>query len=191
MRRFVLTAIFAMLAAAATCPVIAADQYKVDAIHSSIVFRIKHMGVSYCYGRFNKVSGVFNLDAQDPAASEIDVTVESGSIDTASEQRDQHLRSPDFFDAAKYPTIRFRATKTGRQGSGPFTVTGNLTLHGVTRPVTVEIEAVGSGKGMLGEVRSGMETLFTIRRSDFGMDKMVGPVGDDVRMMVSLEGIRQ
>jgi len=181
----------AVLVSAAASSAIAAEQYKVDAIHSSIVFRIKHMGVSYCYGRFNKVSGVFNLDAQNPAASEIDVTVEAGSVDTASEQRDQHLRSADFFDAPKFPTIRFQATKISRQGAGPFSVAGNLTLHGVTRPTTVEIEATGSGKGMLGEVRSGMETVFTIRRSEFGMDKMVGPVGDDVRMMVSLEGIRQ
>jgi polyisoprenoid-binding protein YceI len=168
-----------------------AEQYKVDASHSSVVFRVKHMGVSYCYGRFNKMSGVFNLDAENPAKSEIDVTVDAGSVDTANAERDKHLRNADFFDVEKFPSIRFQSTSVRSEDAGPFVASGNLTLHGVTRPVTVDIDATGSGKGMLGEVRSGLEAVFVIRRSEFGMDRMVGPVGDEVRLMVSLEGIRQ
>jgi polyisoprenoid-binding protein YceI len=125
----------------------AADQYKVDAIHSSVVFRIKHMGVSYCYGRFNDVSGVFHLDEQNPLASEIDVTVATECVDTANAQRDAHLRNADFLDAPKPPTIRFQATKVGRTGAGQFAVEGNLTMHGVTRSIAVEIEPTGAGKG--------------------------------------------
>jgi polyisoprenoid-binding protein YceI len=176
---------------ALTAPAARAEQYKVDPVHSSVVFRIKHLGVSYCYGRFDKISGTFTLDEQNPAASTIDVVVESGSVDTGNAQRDTHLRNPDFFDAAKFPTIRFVSNKVTRQGSGPYSVAGDLTLHGVTKPVTLEIEATGSGKGMMGEVRSGLETIFSIKRTDFGMEKMVGPVADDVRLMVSVEGIRQ
>ncbi|HEY4312369.1 MAG TPA: YceI family protein [Pirellulales bacterium] len=168
-----------------------AQQYKVDPVHSSVVFRVKHLGVSYCYGRFDKTSGTFQLDEQNPSASAIDVVVESGSVDTSNTQRDTHLRNPDFFDAAKFPTIRFVSTKVSRQGTGPYVVAGDLTLHGVTKPVTLEIEATGSGKGMMGETRSGLETVFNINRTDFGMDKMVGPVADEVRLMVSVEGIRQ
>lgn len=169
----------------------AADRYKVDATHSSVVFRIKHMGVSYCYGRFNRLAGTFSLDEADPGASAIDVTVEADSVDTANEQRDAHLKNADFFDVQKFPAIRFRSTKVGRNGTGKYLVDGELTLHGATRPVRVEIEPTGMGKGMFGEVRSGLETVFTIKRTDYGMDKMVGPVGDDVRLMVSLEGIRE
>ena len=83
------------------------------------------------------------------------------------------------------------STKVTRQGSGPYIVAGDLTLHGVTKPVTLEIEATGSGKGMMGELRSGLETIFSINRTDFGMEKMVGPVADDVRLMVGVEGVRQ
>ncbi len=181
----------ALISLAALPALAHADQYKVDPVHSSVVFRIKHLGVSYCYGRFDKASGTFSLDEQNPAASAIDVVVEAGSVDTANAQRDTHLRSADFFDATKYPTIRFVSTKVSRQGSGPYTVAGELTLHGVTKPITVEIEATGTGKGMMGETRSGLETVFTIKRTDFGMDKMVGPIADDVRLMIGIEGIRQ
>ena len=191
MRTLLLSIVSAALTSLVAPPACAADQYKVDRSHSSVIFRIKHMGVSYCYGRFNQVSGVFNLDEQNPAASAIDVTVAAESVDTANEQRDAHLRNADFFDVAKYPTIRFQATKVSRAGTGPFTVEGNLSLHGVTRPTTVTIEATGVGKGQFGETRSGIEGIFTIRRSEFGMDKMVDAIGDDVRLMVSLEGIRQ
>ena len=189
MRRCV--GILLALLACGSAPCAAADQYKVDASHSSVVFRVKHMGISYCYGRFNKMSGLFNLNEQDPAASEIDVSVDAGSVDTANAERDKHLRNADFFDVEKFPTIRFQSTKVSRNGAGPFVAAGNLTLHGVTREVAVDIDATGSGKGMLGEVRSGLEAVFVIRRSEFGMDRMVGPVGDEVRLMVSLEGIRQ
>jgi len=180
-----------IIAAVSATPAFADEQYKVDAVHSSVVFRVKHMGVSYCYGRFNKVSGTFHLDELNPAESTLDVSVDVSSIDTANEKRDEHLRKADFFDAEKFPTIRFQGTKVSRNNAGTFKVDGNLTLHGVTRPVTVEIEATGSGKGTLGETRSGLEGIFSIRRSEFGMDQMIGPVADDVRLMVSLEGIRQ
>jgi polyisoprenoid-binding protein YceI len=167
------------------------DQYKVDAVHSSVLFRIKHMSISYCYGRFNEVSGIFRLDKQNPVASEIDITVATDSIDTANTQRDAHSRNADFFDAPKYPTIRFQATKVGRTCARPFAVEGNPMMHGVTRPITIAIESTGAGKGMFGKMRTGLEAVFTIRRSDFGMDKRAGAIGDDVRLMVSLEGFRQ
>jgi polyisoprenoid-binding protein YceI len=168
-----------------------AEQYKVDPVHSSVVFRIKHLGVSYCYGRFDKISGTFTLDEQNPSASVIDVVVETGSVDTANAQRDAHLRNADFFDATKYPAIHFVSKKVSRQGNGPYTVAGDLTLHGVTKPITLEIEATGSGKGMMGETRTGLETVFNIKRTDFGMEKMVGPIADEVRLMVAIEGIQQ
>ncbi len=175
----------------ASAPALAADQYKVDVVHSSVVFRIKHLDVSYCYGRFNRMSGTFQLDASDPSRSAIDVQVEADSVDTANAQRDQALRGSDFFDVQKLPMIRFESKKVSRNDAGIFLVEGEMTLHGVTRPLTIQVESTGTGKGMFGEVRSGLEAVFTLRRSEFGMNKMLGSVGDEVRLIVSLEGIRQ
>ncbi|HEY2839156.1 MAG TPA: YceI family protein [Pirellulales bacterium] len=172
-------------------PAQAADTFRADPVHSTVVFRVKHMNISYCYGRFNKTSGTFRLDEANPAESEVDIQVAASSIDTDNEARDKHLRNADFFDVERHKTIRFQSKKTTRKPGGPFVVEGELTLHGVTKPLTVEIDSTGIGKGMLGEIRSGIETVFTVRRSEFGMDKMIGPVGDEVRLMVSLEGIKE
>jgi polyisoprenoid-binding protein YceI len=168
----------------------AADTFRTDPTHSTVVFRVKHMKISYCYGRFNKVAGTFRLDEANPAESMVDIEVAATSIDTDNADRDKHLRNADFFDVERFKTIRFQSKKTTRKANGQFVVEGELTLHGVTTPITVEIEPTGTGKGMLGEVRAGLETVFNIRRTDFGMNKMVGPVADEVRLMVSLEGIK-
>jgi polyisoprenoid-binding protein YceI len=169
----------------------AADTFRTDPTHSTVVFRVKHLNISYCYGRFNKVAGTFRLDEANPADSLVDIQVTASSIDTDNAERDRHLRNADFFDVERFKTSRFQSKKTTRKPNGPFIVEGELTLHGVTRPITVEIEPTGAGKGMLGETRAGLETVFNIRRTDFGMNKMVGPVADEVRLMVSLEGIKE
>jgi polyisoprenoid-binding protein YceI len=170
---------------------IAADTFRTDPTHSTVVFRVKHMNISYCYGRFNKVAGTFRLDEASPADSMVDIQVVATSIDTDNADRDKHLRNSDFFDVERFKTIRFQSKKTTRKVDGTFVVEGELTLHGVTKPITVEIEPTGTGRGMVGEIRAGLETVFTIRRTDFGMNKMVGAVADDVRLMVSLEGIKE
>jgi len=172
-------------------PAMAADTFRTDPTHSTVVFRVKHLNISYCYGRFNKVAGTFRLDEANPTDSLVDIQVTASSIDTDNAERDKHLRNADFFDVERFKTIRFQSKKTTRKPKGPFVVEGELTLHGVTRPITVEIEPTGAGKGMLGEARAGLETVFNIRRTDFGMNKMVGPVADEVRLMVSLEGIKE
>jgi len=192
-KRFLSRTLLVVLAILATCACegAAADTFKADPVHSVVVFRVKHMNISYCYGRFNKISGTFSLNEANPAESQVSIEVVADSIDTDNAARDKHLRNADFFDVEKHKTIRFQSKKTTRKPGGPFVVEGELTLHGVTKPITVEIESTGSGKGMVGEVRSGMECVFNIRRTEFGMDKMVGPVGDEVRLMVSLEGIKE
>lgn len=191
LRQFLTPVLLVALSIACAKETIAADTFRTDPTHSTVVFRVKHMNISYCYGRFNKIAGTFRLDEANPAESMVDIEVTAGSIDTDNADRDKRLRSADFFDAERFKTIRFQSKKTTRKANGPFVVEGELTLHGVTRPITVEIESTGAGKGMVGELRAGLETVFNIRRTDFGMNKMVGPVADEVRLIVSLEGIKE
>ena len=169
----------------------AADTYKLDSVHSTFMFKVKHLGASYSYGRFNESSGTFTLDAENPANNRIEVEVKTDSIDTANDARDKHLRSPDFFNTAEFPTMTFTSTSFKKVDDTHFEVTGDFTLHGITKSVTTSAELVGIGKGRNGEVRAGLEAIFTIDRTEFGMDSMPGPVGTDVELTVSVEGVRE
>jgi polyisoprenoid-binding protein YceI len=168
-----------------------AETYQVDPVHSSNTFRIKHMNVAYFHGRFNDMAGTFVFDDADPAKCSFDVQVKVDSVDTNNAGRDKHLKSAELFDAEKFPQITFKSTSVKKAGDQTYDVTGDLTLHGVTKPITVKIERTGAGPGMKGEYRSGCETTFEIKRSDYGMKAMIGPLGDEVHLTVSLEGIRQ
>jgi polyisoprenoid-binding protein YceI len=167
-----------------------ADTFKIDPVHSSIVFSIKHLGVTDFYGRFNDVSGTIVFDKADPSKSSVEVSIPVESIDTKNGKRDQHLRSPDFFNAKQFPMIVFKSKSV--EGSGDtYKATGDLLLHGVTKPLTLEIKRGPDGPGMEGEVRGGGETRFTIKRSDFGMNFMQGGLGDQVTVLLSIEGVKQ
>ena len=175
------------LATVLAAPAIAAT-FKVDTVHSTVIFRVKHMNASYAYGRFNNITGSFTIDEKDPAASAFDFTIKVDSVDTANGGRDAHLKKTDFFNAAQFPTITFKSKSVKAAGKGAFDVTGDLTLHGVTKSITVKIENTGMSKGMKGESIAGIETTFTIKRSDFGMKNMLNMVGDDVQVTVASEG---
>jgi polyisoprenoid-binding protein YceI len=165
----------------------AADTYKVDTVHSTVVFRIKHMNVSYFNGRFNQLSGTLTFDEQNPAGSLIDLKMTSDSIDTGDGKRDQHVKGPDFLNVKQFPTITFKSKQVSKSASGSFDVTGDLTLHGVTKPVTIKLEPTGTGPGMGGKGAAGFETVFTVKRSDFGMSNMIPMLGDEIRMTVDIE----
>jgi len=167
-----------------------ADTFKIDPVHSSIVFSIKHLGVTDFYGRFNDLSGQVVFDKADPAKSSVELTIPVESIDTHYAKRDQHLKSPDFFNAKQFPAIVFKSKSV--EGSGEnYKVTGDLNLHGVTKPLTLEIKRGPDGKGPEGEIRGGGETRFTIKRSDFGMNFMQGALGDEVTVLLILQGVKQ
>lgn len=168
----------------------ASGTYKVDAVHSSNVFRIKHLGVAYFYGRFNEVAGRFVIDEAQVANCSFEVSTKTASVDTNNADRDKHLRSPDYFDAEKYPEITFKSTSVKAAGGAVLDVTGDLSLHGVTKPVSVKLERTGAGPGMRGEFRCGFEATFTIQCSDFGMKTTPG-LSDEVRFTISVEGIKQ
>ena len=148
-----------------------ADTYKIDPAESSNVFSINNLVTNF-YGRFNDISGKVVFDA-DPSKSSIEVSIPVESIDTNNEKRDQHLKSPDFFNAKQFPMIVFKSKSV--EGSGDtYKATGELTLHGVTKPLTMEIKRGKMPREWGGEIRGGGETRFTIKRSDFGMDFMQG-----------------
>ena len=178
---------------AAAAPAAAAAKtgaYKVDSGHSSMAFNIKHMNVAYFYGRFDKISGSFDLNKAKPEASSLDVTIDADSISTANDKRDGHLKSQDFFSTKEFSTLTFKSKSVKSAGENKYEVTGDLTLRGQTKPLTVTVEDTGRGPGRTGEV-AGLRTTFTIKRSDFGMNFMVGKgLADEVEITVSLEGGR-
>jgi polyisoprenoid-binding protein YceI len=189
MRKAVLA--MAMVAAAGWAQLTLADSYQVDPVHSSIVFEIGHLQINHVYGRFNGATGLVDYDAAAPEKTRIDVQVEAKNVDTNVPQRDMHLRSATFFDAEKYPTIQFKSTSVKAAAGGALEVTGDLTLHGVTKPVTVTLKYGGVATDPRMGTRAGFETQFTIKRSDFGMTNMIPMVGDEAKLMVALEGVKQ
>ena len=167
----------------------AADTYEIDTAHSMIIFRAKHNGVSYNYGRFNEFTGEITMDETDVSKSTVEFEVKTASVDTANEKRDQHLRSSDFFSAKQFPVITFKSTKvSAKEGKEDvLEVTGDLELHGVKKSITVDVEITGRAKGQQGESLIGFESIFMIKRSEFGMTYGMGPVSDDIRLTVSIE----
>lgn len=167
-----------------------ADTFTVDTVHSSVVFRVKHMNTSHAWGRFNDITGTFALDEASPSASQFDFQIKVASIDTGNAKRDQHLKSPDFFNAVQFPTVTFKSKSVAKAADG-YDVSGEIKLHGVTRPIKVKITPVGTGKGPTGAAIAGIDAFFTLKQSEFGMSKNVGPIGDDVMVNVSIEGMKK
>ena len=175
---------------AAAFPALGAETFKIDPVHSSVLFGIKHLGVTDFYAFFKDISGTVTIDRADPTKSSVELTVPVESLDSRNPKRDQHLKSPDFFNAKQFPTLSFKSNKV--EGTGNlYKISGDFTLHGVTKPITIEFKKGAEAKGMEGEMRGGGETRFTIKRSDYGMTFMQGPLGDEVNIIVSVEGIKQ
>ena len=172
--------------AAKAAPGAGATDFQVDPVHSSVVFRIQHMGVSFFHGRFNSISGHVNLDAETPANSAVEITIDSASIDTNNAKRDDDCRGPDLLNASEFPQISFKSDSVKALGKDRYEVAGQLTFHGETKPLTVQVDQTGLGKGRGGQM-AGFETTFTIKRSDFGMDAMQGALGDEVRLTLGIE----
>ncbi len=169
--------------------------WAVDASHSTAGFAVKHLVISQVRGAFAKLTGTVTLDDADLTKSRVEATLDVNSLDTRVADRDAHLKSADFFDAAKYPTITFKSTKVAKAGKDRLAVTGDLTLHGVTRPVTLDVTPSPEVKGMFGETRRGFSATTKIARKDFGLtwNKLLeaGPaVGDDVAIELDVEAVK-
>jgi polyisoprenoid-binding protein YceI len=176
----------ALFAAAGTSR---ADDYVVDGMHAGITFKIQHVGLSYIFGRFNSFTGNFTIDP-DASKCAFTMTIKTESVDTGNAQRDAHLRNPDFFNAPEYPTITFQSTAVKAVKDG-YEVTGDVTMHGVTKPVTFTLSGGKQAEFPKGVKRTGFSTEFVLKRSDFGVGEKVPPAaaGNEVHVSISFEGV--
>ncbi len=167
-----------------------AGNYKVDPDHTTVLFSVSHFGFSELTGRFNKVEGefVFNPKAQ----SKVNVTIKTDSVDTNHSQRDKHLRSPDFLNVKQFPVMQFKSSKVVFDNKGqPTQIIGQLSLHGKTKPVTLDVKPVGAGKDPWGSYRAGYNAKTRIKRSDYGIDFMKDGIGDTIDISLNIEALKQ
>ena len=178
----------APLAMASKSNIAAKETFNIDSVHSTAIFRVQHLGAGNFYGRFNELGGTIEWDAE--GGPSFDVSIKIESVDSGNEALDKHLKNADFFDAKQFPTMTFKSTSAKKMGDD-WKVMGEMTMHGVTKAVEVDMEFVGRADVGRGD-RVGFETTFTVKRSDFGMKWGVenGALGDATKIIVSLEGIK-
>ena len=170
--------------------------WNIDSSHSGIHFAVRHMVVSKVRGAFTKYQGTINFDEQKPEASKVSVRIEAASIDTREPQRDGHLRSADFFDVERFPTLSFESTKVEKLKGERYRVSGDLVIHGVTQPVELEVEYLGVGKDPWGNERIGFQAETSVSRKDFGLSwnqalEAGGVlVGDKVEISIDAQGVK-
>ena len=179
-----------------TLPVIADDSvehYAIDVrgAHAFVQFRIPHLGFSWLYGRFNEFDGSFTFDTEDPSNSTVNVEIQTASIDSNHQRRDDHLRNEDFLDVTTHPTASFKSTAFEPLGDDRFRLVGDLTLMGITDSIEIEVEQIGAGTDPWGGYRRGFEGNTTLTLADWGIDYNLGPSAKEVEMILSIEGIRQ
>lgn len=181
-----------LLLAATALPVQAAD-YVIDTekAHAFIQFKISHLGYSYVLGRFNKFTGEFSYDEKNPSAAKVTVNIDPASIDSAHAERDKHLRGKDFFEVDKYTTAKFVSTSYTEAANGKGVLKGDLTLHGVTKNITIDVQAVGHGNDPWGGYRRGFTGTTTLTLADFGINYNLGPAAKTVDMTLVVEGIKK
>ncbi|HEY8232672.1 MAG: YceI family protein [Vicinamibacterales bacterium] len=190
MQKKQLAVILAGLALAA--PAFAADTYTFDKSHSSVGFQVRHIFTNVS-GRFTDYSGTIQVDRAKPESSSVEFTIQATSIDTSEPKRDGHLRTADFFDVANHPTITFKSTSMKPNGKDSYFVTGDFTMHGVTKQITLPVTVLGEGKDPMGNEKMGLETAITLNRKDYGLNwnralETGGVlVGDEVKVQISIE----
>lgn len=165
-----------------------ADTWKIDGNHSAAQFSVRHMGISTVRGAFTKMSGTVEYDAGNVEKSMIDVTIDAASVDTRVEARDKDLKSDHYFDVEKYPTLTFKSTKIEPAGAGKLKATGDLTLHGVTKPVVLNVEGITEPmKDQRGTLHMGASASTTIDRTQFGMTTGTAMVGSEITITIDVE----
>ncbi|CAM3349993.1 YceI family protein [Asticcacaulis taihuensis] len=194
MTKFAIKSLFAasVFALVASASAFAADTYKLDAGHTSVTFQYTHFGFSHPTGKFMNAVGSVTLDDATPANSSVEVSFDINGINTGVAALDTHLKSADFFDAAKFPTATFKSTKVVQTSATTADVTGDLTIHGVTKPVTLKVTLNKKDvHPMMKKVDAGFTATGTINRSDFGMGNYVPAVSDQVDLYIEAEAIAQ
>ena len=185
------TAVSAALVLSASA--VNAAEYVIDTkgAHAFVNFKIKHLGYSWLHGRFNTFDGEFNYDAEKPNASQIIVNIDTTSLDSNHAERDKHLRGKDFLNVDKYPTATFKSTNITFNNDDSGKVTGDFTLHGVTKSITFEIDKIGEGQDPWGGYRVGFEGETSLKLSDYGINYNLGPASTHVDIGLFIEGIRK
>jgi len=185
-----------LLLAAAASPLLAADTYAIDKNHSDVSFQIRHFA-SKVRGRFTDFTGTIQADTAKPETSSVEFAIKTSSVDTGNADRDNHLRTADFFDAAKYPDITFKSTKITPTGKDTFDVTGTLTMRGVAKTITIPVAYLGSAKDPGGNERASFELATKLNRKDYGINwnKALEAGGfmlsDDVDVTIALETVKK
>ncbi|VAW60886.1 Protein yceI precursor [hydrothermal vent metagenome] len=190
----IVSAVVMSLSALLGLPVVAdaadAGKYIIDQDHSGISFSVSHMGYSDLQGRFNKMEGKFTLNPG--KKSTLELVIKTASVDSNHDKRDKHLRSPDFLNSKRYPEMKFNASDVKFNAKGEVVkIMGSLTLHGKTRPVTLNVTPMRAAKDPWGNYRAGYVASATIKRSDFGMNFMQDGIGDNIALNISIEAIKQ
>jgi polyisoprenoid-binding protein YceI len=182
-------ALAALLMGLATVASAAVETYAIDPVHSSVGFSVRHF-FTKVPGSFTQFSGTITVDRDNLENSSVAVSIDVGSVNTANEKRDNHLKSPDFFDAAKFGAITFKSTSWKKTGDSSFDVTGDLTIHGITKSVVLKVNSLGFGPGMMGAQLSGWDASVTLNRNDYGVTgpAMLGTaLGSDVAVSITVE----
>jgi len=190
MNRFLLSLVAAVLLAISASAQV--DTWQIDPNHSASQFAVKHGGISIVRGAFAKTTGTVQYDPNDPSKTAIDATIDANSIDTRVDPRDKDLRSPNFFDVEKFPTITFKSKSAAAAGKGKMKITGDLTIHGVTKEVVLDVDGPnGPTKDPRGNQHMGASATTQISRKDFGVNGAPGGVGDDVQITIDVELVKR
>jgi len=194
-KQLIATAALFCVGLVASTATAAEEHYTIDikGQHAFIQFKIKHLGYSWMYGEFRTFKGNFTFDEANPKHNSVQVTIQSNSIDTNHAERNKHLRSPDFFEVKKFPTITYNSTAYEDKGDGHGIIHGILTLRGVSKAVDLAVNQIGTGKDPWGGYRRGFEAHATLHLSDYGMPfaPKLGPVSDSVELNISVEGMKE
>ncbi len=186
-------ALASAFAAAAFMPTANAADYTIDTkgAHASINFKIQHLGYTWLTCRFDKVGGSFSYDAANISASKIEVNIDTSSINSNHAERDKHLKGDDFLDVSAFANAKFVSSSVTDKGDGKLAITGTLTLHGVSKEVTIDAQTVGEGKDPWGGYRVGFSGTTNIALTDFAIKMNLGPASNNVQLNLYIEGIKQ
>lgn len=188
----IISLVFALALLASAQAQAAADRYVYDPAHTQVMFSVSHLGFSFSHGKFLKFTGGFTFDQEKPETSMADIVIQTDSINMDSEAWDTHLKNADFFNVEKFPTMMFKSTKVEKTGEKTAAMTGDLTLLGVTKPVTLNVTFNGAGPHPMSKKQAaGFSAKGTLKRSEFGMTNGLPMVGDDVNLMIEVEGVRE
>jgi len=185
-------AITSLMAGALYMPAVNAADYVIDnkGAHASINFKIKHLGYSWLTGRFDKFDGKFSYDPANVSASKIEVNIDTSSVNSNHAERDKHLKSDDFLDVSAFSNAKFISKSVTQNTDGQLTVTGVLTLHGVSKTITINAETIGEGKDPWGGYRAGFSGTTTIALTDFAIKMNLGPASTHVQLELHIEGVK-